>query len=110
MTYQSITNQILEIISESTEIISQIYHAEDLIKKDISKKQEIIDKLRNIRNEWYRKCQNVLLYNELLLEHEEFINYSDSTRHILGINDKLNYANNELSYVYDPSLSVTTLS
>ena len=101
MTYQSTTKQILEVISESTNIISHIYGAEDLIKKNISKKHEIIDQLREHRNEWYLKCENVLLNNGLLLEHEEFVNYSDSTRHILGINDKINYANNELNYVYD---------
>lgn len=101
MVYQSTTNQILDVISESTKIISDIYSAEDLIKDDLSKKQEIIDELRMLRNEWHIKCQNVLLNNDLLLDFEDFCNYADSRHRIIGLTDKLNYAQNELNWVYD---------
>ena len=101
MTYQSTTNQILEVISEGTNIILQIYSAEDLIKKNISKKHEIIDQLRNFRDEWFKKCQNILLKNELLLEFEDFINYPESAHQNLGLQDKLDYAQDELKWVYD---------
>lgn len=101
MTYQSTTNQILEVISEGTNIILQIYSAEDLIKKNISKKHEIIDQLRNYRDEWFKKCQNILLKNELLLEFEDFINYPESAHQNLGLQDKLDYAQDELKWVYD---------
>ena len=90
MTYQSTTNQILEIISESTIIIDDIYDANELIKADNSKKQEIIEKFDKLYNEWYLKCQNLLLDNDLLLEHEDFINYSGSMSHTIGFDTKLN--------------------
>ena len=98
MTYQSTTNQILEVISESTIIINDIYDANELIKTDNSKKQEIIEKFDKFHNEWYIKCKNILLDNELLLEHEDFINYPGSVGHFIGFDRKLN---NILNFMRD---------
>ena len=108
MAYQSITNQILDVISESTKIILAIHHANDSIKKDKSKSQDIINNLKQLRDEWYIKCENVLLINELLLEHEEFINYPDSTRPIPGHYDILNHIHNEFKPIYDELNDILT--
>ena len=89
MAYQSITNQILDVISESTKIIDDIYDANDLIEKDYSKKQEIVEKFKTINDEWHLKGRNVLLNNELLLEHEDFINYPGCTGFVLGFDAEL---------------------
>ncbi|MCK5660472.1 MAG: hypothetical protein KAH86_03865 [Methanosarcinales archaeon] len=101
MAYQSITNQILEVLSESNNIIQQIHSAEKLIKEDFSKKREIIDQCEILRNEWYKKCQTILLNNELLLEFEEFVNYPDPARHILGQSTKMDDVNDRFKFVYD---------
>ncbi len=101
MAYQSITNQILEVLSESNAIIQQIHSAEKSIKNNFSKKQEIINQLELLRNEWYGKCLTILLSNELLLELEEFVNYPDPARHIRGQSNKLDYVNDKYKSVYD---------
>lgn len=98
MTYQSTTNQILEVILESTKIIDSIYDANESIKVDNSKKQEIVEKIKTFHNEWYLKSQNVLLNNDLLLEHEDFINYQGSSTHILKFDIELS---NILSFMRD---------
>ena len=90
MAYQSITNQILEIISESDKIIDTIINANALIKNDNSKKQQVIEKIQDQRNVWYEKCQVILVNNELLLELEDFINYPGSAFMRLNFNQDLN--------------------
>lgn len=90
MAYQSITTQILEVIQESTQIIQDIYLANDEIQNNPSKKDDIIDKFKKSQKDWCIKTQNILINNNLLLEREDFINYSDSALSIEGFNSELN--------------------
>lgn len=95
MVYKSLTNQILELIKEGSQIIQDLYSANDLIKKDGSKKQEIINRLKRIQLDWYRKSQRVLITNDLIIEHQDFINYSGSAMYSPEFNrdlyDLVNY-------------------
>ncbi len=89
MTYQSITNQILELIKESSQIIIDIHSKNDLIKKG-SNKEELIEKIKESRSEWFKKSISFLEDNDLILEKEEFVNYSGSPDCIIGFNMELN--------------------
>jgi len=98
MTYQKITTQLLDLISQATEIIDNLHSDVDLLKKDEVKTVDIIKKYKTIRENWYVSCQKILLTNDLLLEHQDFINYSGSSSFIFGLDP---YLNNIYNYLRD---------
>ncbi len=89
MAYLSTTEQLLKVISESTYFINQIHSANEEIKKDGSKTQTIIDDFRTIQNDWFSRCQNILITNELFLEQELFIIQKGTSLMRSGFNNKL---------------------
>lgn len=89
MTYQSITNRLLPLISKGNFIIDYLYLSNSEINKDLSKAEGIIKACKEKRDFWYKDVQDVLIENELFLEFGEFTNYSGPSFTFPGIHKKL---------------------
>jgi hypothetical protein len=89
MTYKKITVGLMELISDARNIIDELYNANELINKNNLKKDEVISKYKDIKNEWCKQSIEILIKNDLLIEVEEFYNYSGLAYMIPNFNIEL---------------------
>lgn len=90
MPYKSITNQFLELIDWGERIIRDTRSANEQVKREPTKKEEIIKKVNDLLTAWRISCDKFLTENELLLEYQEFISYSGSAFFYQNFDPKLN--------------------
>lgn len=90
MAYQSVTNQLLELISAGGSMISNITFGQYRIDHRELNESDVIKRFENEKNEWYEKSKKILLNNDLILEYEEFGASLDQELHVRGISPVLN--------------------
>lgn len=90
MPYKSITNQFLELVDLGEKIIRDTRSANEQIRVEPAKKEEIIKKINDSLTAWRTSCGKFLTENELHLEYQEFISYSGSAWARSNFNIKLN--------------------
>jgi len=90
MVYKTITNQLLDYISQARKIIEDIHLTNKLIRENSSIKEESVKRIESLHKEWYAKCQEFLIESGLLLEQEEFNTYNALARSISNFDKQLN--------------------
>lgn len=90
MSYQTITNKLLQLINEGNILMSNLYAYNDSIKANPNIKiEEIVQSLKIEKNKWSKKVKHVLNDDELFLEKEEFSNQIYYASDYCGIHESL---------------------
>jgi len=90
MAYTELTQKILDLCKEGDQLLRSIDHDNTKIKKDSTKTDEIVQKLKTaVMTVWQCKCLKLFDENGLLIETEKFNNYISSATYELGYNMEL---------------------